>query len=75
MPAAAILLALMAILFVQAADSRAVALVARYVQSLGGESTLLQSRTTEGEFDNGRGLKTTYLTYEQAPNKRATGLA
>jgi hypothetical protein len=48
--------------------------VARYVQSLGGETAMraVKTRITEGEFDNGRGLRTRYRIFEETPNKRVT---
>ena len=48
--------------------------ISRYVEALGGEAALraIRTRVTEGEFDNGRGLKTRFRAYEQAPNKRVT---
>ena len=52
----------------------AIEILHRYVQAIGGEEALraVRTRITEGEFDNGRGLVTRYLTYEQAPDKRVT---
>jgi hypothetical protein len=48
------------------------AVLGRYVKAVGGESGLrrIKSRITEGQFDNGRGLKTRFRIIEEAPNKR-----
>jgi hypothetical protein len=50
------------------------ALVDRYIKAAGGEAALraVNSRTTEGEFDNGRGLRTRFRIIEAAPNMRVT---
>ena len=57
-----------------AAQPTAPSVVARYVQSLGGEPAMraVTTRITEGEFDNGRGLNTRYRIIEEAPNRRVT---
>ena len=46
----------------------------RYVNALGGEAALrsVRSRLTEGQFDNGRGLRAPFQIYEEAPNRRVT---
>jgi hypothetical protein len=64
--------ALVAVLVVQAPSPAAV--LSRHIEALGGDAALraIRSRLTEGQFDNGRGLKTRFRTYEQAPNKRTT---
>jgi hypothetical protein len=48
--------------------------LARYVQALGGEAALraIKTRVTEGEFDNGRGLRARYRIVEESPDKRVT---
>lgn len=45
----------------------------RYVKALGSEAAIrrLESRITEGQFDNGRGLRTSFRILEVFPNKRA----
>ncbi len=50
------------------------AVLSRYVQAIGGDAAIraVATRVTEGEFDNGRGLKTRYRIVEQSPNKRIT---
>lgn len=72
MPILAAILAL-AVIATQATPTPA-SVLARYVQAVGGEAALvaIKTRVTEGEFDNGRGLKTRYRVVEQAPNMRLT---
>src|SRR5215210_7573559 len=62
------------LLVVQGSNQSATAVLQRYIESIGGETALrtIQTRITEGEFDNGRGLKTRFVSFEQAPNKRVT---
>jgi hypothetical protein len=50
------------------------AVLSRYVRAIGGDAAIraVATRVTEGEFDNGRGLKTRYRIVEQSPNKRIT---
>ena len=50
------------------------AVLSRYVQAIGGDAAIraVATRVTEGEFDNGRGLKTRYRIVEESPNKRIT---
>jgi len=45
-----------------------------YIRALGGEAALrsVATRTTEGRFENGRGLRVPFRTMEKAPNKRVT---
>jgi hypothetical protein len=45
-----------------------------YVTAMGGESAIqrITTRVVRGHFDNGRGLKATYLIYAKAPNKLVT---
>jgi hypothetical protein len=64
--------ALVAVLVMQAPPP--VAVLSRHIEALGGEAALrgIRSRITDGQFDNGRGLKTRFRTYEAAPNKRTT---
>lgn len=49
-------------------------LVSRYVDAIGGEQAIraVRTRVTEGEFENGRNLKTRFRIIEEAPNKRVT---
>lgn len=49
-------------------------IVARYVEAVGGEKAIraVKTRITEGEFDNGRHLKTRFRIVEESPNKRVT---
>ena len=49
-------------------------ILSRYVQAVGGDAAIraVRTRVTEGEFDNGRGLKTRYRIVESSPNKRIT---
>lgn len=58
----------------QAPAPTATALLNRNVAALGGEAALraIRTRTTEGQFDNGRGLNTRFRAYEESPNKRVT---
>ena len=48
--------------------------LARYVQAMGGEAAIrdVKGRISEGEFDNGRGLKTRFTIVESAPDSRVT---
>jgi zinc protease len=48
--------------------------LSRYVEAIGGDAAIraVTTRVTEGEFDNGRGLKTRYRIVEASPNKRIT---
>jgi hypothetical protein len=65
-------LALLPPLSLQTARSDASAILDAYIRALGGEQALraIRTRTTEGTFDNGRGLRTRFRTVEKAPNKR-----
>jgi hypothetical protein len=67
-----IVLSLLAVL-VQAPVTAA-SVLARYIQAVGGEAALrsVKSRVTDGDFDNGRGLKARYKMIEEAPNRRVT---
>lgn len=58
----------------QSAPGSTEALLARYVQSLGGEAALraVRTRVTTGRFDNGRGVSTTFRTVEKAPAMKVT---
>ena len=73
MPTVTPIAALLAVLAMQPLQQPA-AVLSRYIDALGGEAALrgIRSRITDGQFDNGRGLKTRFRTYEQAPNKRTT---
>ena len=55
----------------QAAD---IAFLDTYVRAIGGEAALtrVQTRVTEGRFDNGRGLHAPFRVLEKRPNKRVT---
>lgn len=66
-------IAVLAVIATQAAPAPP-AVIARYVQALGGEAALraIRTRITEGEFNNGRGLRTRYRIVEESPNKRVT---
>ena len=54
--------------------AEAEALVARYVNAVGGPAAVsaVTSRVTRGTFDNGRGLVTPFVTWVKAPDKLAT---
>jgi hypothetical protein len=60
------------IALLQAGSPSVNAVLKRYVDGIGGEDALknIRTRITDGEFDNGRGLKTRFINYEQAPDKR-----
>lgn len=65
---------LIVVLTAQAGNGSVHALLDAYVRALGGEAALraVGTRTTEGRFDNGRGLRAAFRTLEKAPNKRVT---
>jgi zinc protease len=70
-----ILVAILALAALTAqAPSTAPAILARYVQAVGGEAAMraVNSRATEGQYDNGRGLNTRFTIVEDAPNRRVT---
>ena len=68
------ILLILALAVTQTAPPSASAVLARYVQAMGGEAAMLavKTRITEGEYDNGRGLNTTYRIVDEAPNRRVT---
>lgn len=51
-----------------------VSILRRYVTAIGGETALgaATSRVTEGDFDNGRGLRARFRIVEEAPNRKLT---
>jgi hypothetical protein len=65
---------LIVVLTAQAGNGSLQAFFDAYVRALGGEAALraVGTRTTEGRFDNGGGLRTAFRTLEKAPNKRVT---
>ena len=74
MSAGIIRLLMVAAISTQSAATNPSLLLNRYVAAIGGESALraVRTRLSEGRFDNGRGLKTRFVLYEEAPNKRTT---
>jgi hypothetical protein len=62
------------VLTAQSGNGSAHAVFDAYVRVLGGEAALraVSTRTTEGRFDNGRGLRAPFRVLEKAPNKRVT---
>lgn len=65
---------LIVVLTAQAGNGSVHAAFDAYVRALGGEAALrgVGTRTTEGRFDNGRGLRAPFRILEKAPNKRVT---
>src|SRR5262245_27435346 len=65
---------LIVVLTAQSGNGSVHAVFDAYVHALGGDAALraVATRTTEGRFDNGRGLRATFRTVEKAPNKRVT---
>jgi hypothetical protein len=72
----AIRMATLLLVLLQSPARPETAVLARYVEAIGGEAALraVRSRVTEGQFDNGRGMNVKYHLYEQAPDHRATVL-
>ena len=71
------ILLILALAVTQTAPPTASAILIRYVEAMGGEAAMLavKTRLTEGEYDNGRGLNTTYRIVEETPNRRVTLIA
>src|SRR5262245_18916740 len=69
-----VLIAILVFSAVTTQSTSTTAILARYVQVLGGEAAIraVTSRVKEGEYDNGRGLNTRFLIIEEAPNRRVT---
>src|SRR5262245_46038362 len=65
---------LIVVLTAQSGNGSVHAVLDAYVRALGGEAALraVGARTTEGRFDNGRGLRAPFRILEKAPNKRVT---
>ena len=65
---------LIVVLTAQAGNGSVHAFFDAYVRALVGEAALraVGTPTTEGRFDNGRGLRAAFRTLEKAPNKRVT---
>jgi hypothetical protein len=58
----------------QTTGSTPVSVLQRYIQAIGGDAAIraVKTQITEGQFDNGRGLKTLFKIIEEAPNRRVT---
>jgi len=63
------ILLMLVLVITQGASLTVSAILARYVQAMGGEAAMLAvtTRISEGEYDNGRGLNTTCRIVEEAP--------
>jgi hypothetical protein len=69
-------IALVLVVSTQTAVPTANNVVDAYIRALGGEDALrrVTGRVTEGQFDNGRGLRETFRLLEKTPNTDLPGV-